>query len=83
VSCHFIQIEGKTHAAFCFGWEFFKLALAAATSVDLRLHYPHRAAQFLSGSLSFIRGKSGNACRNGKTIMCEDFFGLMFMNVHG
>ena len=57
-------------------------ALASAASVNLRLHHPDRATEFLRRLDGFLDGECGNATRNGHTKLAQDFLGLVFVNLH-
>jgi hypothetical protein len=60
----------------------FELALATATGVDLGLHDEHRTAQLFSGGHGLLDGEGGIAARDGSAELCEDGFGLVFVDVH-
>ena len=57
-------------------------ALAAATSVDLRLHDPHGAAQRFRCLYCLVDGEGGMALAGDDAKAPEDFLGLILMNVH-
>jgi hypothetical protein len=69
-------------AALGVGAQALELALATATGVDLGLHDEHRSAQLFSGGDGLLDGKGGIAARNGGAELCEDGFGLVFVDVH-
>jgi len=50
--------------------------------VDLGLHDEHRSAQLFSGGDGLLDGKGGIAARNRGAELCEDGFGLVFVDVH-
>ena len=58
-------------------------ALAATAGMDLRLHHPDRTAELLGRRHRFVDGERGNAAGRGHAETAEDFFGLIFMDVHG
>ncbi len=72
VLAHFIQGLGNLHAT----------ALAAATSVNLGLHDPHLAAQFLGDLDSFVDGEGRLAARRRHAELSQDLLTLIFMNFH-
>ena len=57
-------------------------ALAAATSMDLRLHHPNWAAKLLCCLYSFLDGECRNATGYWHTELTQDFLALVFMNLH-
>ncbi|OIQ70417.1 hypothetical protein GALL_479710 [mine drainage metagenome] len=57
-------------------------ALAATTGVDLRLHDPHRAAEFLSGFYRLLNGECCNATRHRHTKLTQDVLALVLVNLH-
>ena len=61
---------------------FHAAALAASTGVDLGLHHPNRAAQFLSGFHRFLNRKRWNAAGNGHAKLTQDFLALVLVNLH-
>ena len=73
---------GQAHTArvSCVG--FLEFALATATGVDLRLDHPQRAIKFTRGGFGIFCFQNGAAVGNGGTIGAQEFFGLIFMNVH-
>ena len=56
--------------------------LAAAAGVDLRLHHPDRAAEFLGALDRLIDGKGRHAARHRNAEFAQDRFGLILVNVH-
>ena len=58
-------------------------ALAAAAGMDLRLHHPDRAAQFLGRRHRFLDREGGLAARHRHAEAAQDLFGLIFVDVHG
>jgi hypothetical protein len=50
--------------------------------MDLGLHDPERAAEFLSGSLRLVGGEDGDAAGDGQAELLQDSFALIFMDVH-
>ena len=73
---------GEAHAALFTGGSFLELALAAAAGMDLGLHDPERAAQFLRRRVRVFRLHHGDAARNGNAIFAQDGLGLILMDVH-
>ena len=61
---------------------FHAATLAATTRVDLGLHHPDRAAQFLCGFHRFLDRKRWNAAGNGHAELTQDFLALVLVNLH-
>jgi hypothetical protein len=68
----FVQRLRDLHAA----------ALAAAAGVDLRLHHPDLAAEFLGRLDRLVDGKAGDAARRGDPEFPQDLLALVFMDFH-
>ncbi len=79
----FVDRLGEADAALGIGVQFLELALAAAAGVDLGLHDIHRARQPLGGSDGFLDRQRGVTGGNRDPVLCEQFLGLVFVNVHG
>ena len=58
-------------------------ALAAAAGMDLRLHHPDRAAQFLGRRDRFLDREGGLAARHRHAEAAQDLLGLIFVDIHG
>ena len=57
-------------------------ALATATGVNLGLHNPNRAAQFLGGFHRLLHRERRNATRHRHTKLTQDFLALVLVNLH-
>ena len=58
-------------------------ALAAAAGMDLRLHHPDRAAQFLCRRDRFLHREGGLAFGDGHAESAQHLFCLIFVDIHG
>ena len=58
-------------------------ALAASAGMDLRLHHPDRAAQFLGRRDGFLDREGRLASGNGHAKAAQNLFGLIFVDIHG
>ena len=56
--------------------------LAAAAGVDLRLHHPDRAAQFVGALDRLVDGERRHAARHRHAEFAQHGFGLIFVDVH-
>src|SRR6185436_11095844 len=61
---------------------FYPTALAAAASMDLRLHHPCLAAEFLGSTHRFLDAEAGDAAGRRNTISPEDFLCLVLVDFH-
>src|SRR5690606_4753387 len=59
-----------------------KLALAAATRMDLALDHIERAGKLARRGLGLVSRKNRHARRYRRTVGLQKLFGLMFMDVH-
>src|SRR5437773_124425 len=50
--------------------------------MNLRLHYPYLAAQFLRCRYRFVNREAGNAARRHDAKLAQDFLSLILMNFH-
>src|SRR4029453_16841593 len=64
------------------GPELLELALAAAASVDLRLHHPQRPGQLPGGCDGLLNAHCGVARGHRNAELGGKFLGLVFVNVH-
>src|ERR1700722_9651333 len=62
--------------------DFHAAALAAAARMNLGLHHPDGTAQLLGRGHRLIDGKGGKAAWHRYAKSAQDFFGLIFMDVH-
>src|SRR3546814_20656444 len=58
------------------------ISLAAAAGMDLRLHYRERPGKLLCGCNSLFDAHRGNAPGDGNAKFREQFFRLIFVDVH-
>jgi hypothetical protein len=58
-------------------------ALAPAAGVDLCLHHPDRAAEFLRGFHRLLHGERRDAARHGHAEAAQDLLALVLVNLHG
>ena len=79
----FLDALGQTHAALGIGAQFLELALATTTSMNLRFHHIKRSGQLLGSGNGFLNAQRGNAFGHGNAEFCEQFFRLIFMDIHG
>ena len=63
--------------------ELLELALAAAAGVDLRLDDPQWPGKLFRGLDRFLDAHRGIAGRDRHAELREQFFGLIFVDVHG
>src|SRR3546814_20036729 len=77
-----LPIFGEADAALRVGTEFLELALAAAAGMDLRLHDIERPGKLLCGCNSLFDAHRGNAPGDGNAKFREQFFRLIFVDVH-
>jgi hypothetical protein len=77
-----IAVKRKANPTFSVRWQFLELAFSPTPCMDLALYDPHLTAQFVGRRQSFLYREGCNAWRHGQTVLGEDFFGLMLMNVH-
>ena len=75
--------EGEANAALLTCSRLHKLALAAATRMDLAFHDPERSGQLVDRLFHIVDRKHGRAVSNGRTIGLQHGLGLVFMDVHG
>ena len=80
---HLLDRLHHAYAALGVGAEPLEPALAAASSVDLRLHHEYRAAELAGRVLGLLRGEGGIALRHGRAEVLQDGLGLVFVDVHG
>ena len=78
----FVQRKCEADTALGICIQFLKLALAAATCVDLRFDDPKRARQAFGSGFCFIGRKDRNALGHRCTEFLQYGLGLVFMNVH-
>ena len=71
-SAHVVEAAAELDAA----------GLAAAAGVDLRLDHPLRAAKRLGGIDGSVGGIGDLARRHGDAVLREQFFGLVFVEIH-
>ncbi len=57
-------------------------ALAAAAGVNLRLHDPHLAAEFLGRRDRFVNAEARDAARSRNAVLAQDFLRLVFVYLH-
>jgi hypothetical protein len=62
--------------------EFLELALAAAARMNLRLHDIERPGELLRRRDGFLDAHRGNALGDSDAKFCEQFFRLIFVDVH-
>ena len=72
----------KPHAALGIGAEFLEFALAASASMNLRFHHIEWPGQFFRGGDSFFNALRGDTLGDGNAMFGEQFFGLIFMDIH-
>ena len=80
---HLVDRLGEADAALVAGLGFLEAALAAAAGMDLRLHDPHRAWQFLRRINGFRRREGRKTLAGRHAVLAVEFFRLVLVDVHG
>jgi hypothetical protein len=82
VLLHLVDRLGDAHAALGALGRALEGALAAAARVDLALHDPDGAAEFLGGGFGLRRVEDGHAAGDGQAELLQHGLGLVFVDVH-